>query len=160
RSWPLLIAPVELDDLGRTSGQIPVAAEATKARLVGARYDDVRADPVFAVADDDVLAFLLAAHRRDGAAAIFFQADDARLALRLVADRNLVHAEELPDQDRQQMRCAADAAGEDARQALDRLDRRLVVDEQRRRPVAARHDAGQVHHQPGLDARQIDVLKI
>ena len=93
-------------------------------------------------------------HRRDGAAAVFLDADDARFALRLVADRHLMHAEELPDQDRQQMRGAADAAGEDAGQALHRLDRRLVVDEQRRGPVAARHDAGQVHHQPDIDAGQ------
>jgi hypothetical protein len=67
-----------------------------------------------------------------------------------------MHAEELADQDRQQVRCAADAAGEDSRQPLDRLDRRLVVDEQGRGPVAARHDAGQVHHQTEIDAAEVD----
>src|SRR5664280_1773045 len=45
------------------------------------------------------------------------------------------------------MRGAADAAGEDAREAFHRERRGLVVDEQRRGPVAARHDARQIHHQ-------------
>ena len=99
--------------------------------------------------------FSLPRHRRDRAAAVFFEADDARFALRLVSDRHLAHAEELPDQDREQMRGAADAAGEDAGEALHRLDRRLVVDEQRRGPVAARHDARQVHHQADLQAGEI-----
>ena len=55
---------------------------------------------------DDVLALLLAAHRRDRAVDDLLDADDARLALRLVDDRHLVHAEELADQDRQQMRAS------------------------------------------------------
>src|SRR6185437_6073736 len=101
----LLVAPIELDDLGRPAGQIPVAAEAAEARLVGARDDDVRADPVFAVTDHNI-ALLFAAYRRDGAIDIFFDVHDARLALRLVTDRHLADAEELPDQNRQQMRGA------------------------------------------------------
>ena len=58
------------------------------------------------------------------------------------------------------MRGAADAAGEDAGEPLHRLDRRLVVDEQRRGPVAARHDARQVHHQADIDAGEIDRVEM
>ena len=57
------------------------------------------------------------------------------------------------------MRGAADAAGKDAGKAFDRLDRRLVVDKQGGGPVAARHDAGQIHHQAAVDAGEIDVSK-
>src|SRR5436305_13834152 len=85
---PLLIVPVELADFRRLSFEIPVAAEQPEARLVGARHDDVRRDPVFAVADDDV-ALVLAAERRNGAIDDFLDLDDARLALRLVDDRHL-----------------------------------------------------------------------
>src|SRR6185437_2654509 len=92
----LLVAPVDLDDLGRPAGQIPVTAEAAEARLVGTRNDDVGTDPIFAIADHDVALFL-ATNRRYGAVDIFFDAHDARLALRLVTDRHLPHAQKLPD---------------------------------------------------------------
>src|SRR5882757_713741 len=97
----LFIAPIEPDDFGRTAGQIPVAAEATETRLVGARHDDVGPDPIFAVADHDI-ALALAAYRRDGAVDIFLDPHDAGFALRLIRNWHLPHAKELSDQNRQQ----------------------------------------------------------
>src|SRR5689334_13293249 len=80
---PLLIAPIELTDFGRTALEIPVAAEQAKPRLVGARHQDIRRDPVLAVADDD-RAFVLAAHRRDRAVDDLLDLDDPGVALRLI----------------------------------------------------------------------------
>src|SRR5262245_3526652 len=116
----LAIAPVELDDLSGSPCQVPIAAEATKPRLLGPRHDDIRTDPVFAVSDRYVLARFLAADRGDRSIHIFLDAYNAGLALRLVGDGHLTHAQKLPDQDRQRMRGAADATGEDPRQSLDR----------------------------------------
>jgi len=50
--------------------------------------------------------------------------------------------------------------GEDLREPFHRLTRRLVIHEQRRGPVAARHDAGQVHHQADVDAGEIDGVEM
>src|SRR5690349_2736920 len=50
----LPIPPIELDDLGRAAGQIPISAEAAKARLVRFGDDHIGPDPVLAVADNDV----------------------------------------------------------------------------------------------------------
>src|SRR5665213_3535305 len=91
----LMVAPIEPDNLSRTAGEIPVSTVAAEARFVGARDDDVRPDPVFAVADHHVLPLVLAAHRRDGAVDIVLDMHDASVALRLVADMCLPHAEKL-----------------------------------------------------------------
>src|SRR5688572_8255541 len=84
----LLIAPVELADFRRTPLEVPIAAEQPEPRLVGAGDDDVRRNPVFAVADHDV-ALVAAPHRRDGAVDDLLDLDDARLTLDLVGDRHL-----------------------------------------------------------------------
>src|SRR6185437_15075139 len=107
----------------------------------------------FAVADHHVLPLLLAANRRDGAVDVILDADNACLTLRLVRNGRLPHAEELADQDRQQMRGAAHAAGENAGEGLHALRRDLLIDEQRRGPVSARHDPRQVHHRRGCPPR-------
>ena len=80
RALLFLIAPVELADFRRAALEIPVAAEQAEPRLVGARHDDVRRNPVLAVADDDV-ALVLAAHRRDRAVDDLLDLDDAGLAI-------------------------------------------------------------------------------
>src|SRR5215212_9050042 len=126
RSPLLLIAPVELAYLGRTAFEIPVAAKQPKARFVGPRDDDVRRDPVFAVADDDV-AVVLAAHRPDRAVDDLLDLDDARLALRLIDDRHLPRAEKAAGQDFEQPRRAAGAACHDPGERLGRLHTGLVV---------------------------------
>ena len=51
----LAVAPIEFDDLSRTSSQIPVSTEATEPGLVGARHNDIGTDPILAIANDDVL---------------------------------------------------------------------------------------------------------
>ena len=53
------------------------------------------------------------------------------------------------------MRRSADLAGEDPRQRLDRIDRGLLVDEQGRAPVAARHQAREFRSS-GRPSRQRD----
>src|SRR5665213_1627178 len=116
----LVVAPIEPDNLGRTAGEIQVSAVPAKARFFGPRDVYRRSDPVFAVADHDVLSLLLAAHRRDGAVDIVLDVHDTGLPLGLVADRRLPHTEKLPDQNRQQMRGAAHATGENAREAFNR----------------------------------------
>ena len=152
--------PVDRADFARSACQIPVAAIAAEARLFGARHDDVRRNPVFAVADHDVLAGLFAAHRRDDAFRVVLDLDLPGLAFGLVADRYLPNTEKLPDQNRQKVRRAAHASGEDPCQRLHGLRRRLVVDEQCRGPIAARHDARQVHHDAGIDAAEIDIVEM
>src|SRR5204863_739095 len=60
RSGACIAAPVEPHQFGRAAGEIPVAAEGAQARSLGARDGHVRADPVAAIAHDDVLSGLFA----------------------------------------------------------------------------------------------------
>src|SRR6185295_7594748 len=125
----LTVAPVELYDLSRPSRQIPVAAEAAEARSVGTGDNDIRTDPVITVSDRYILARLFAPDGGDRPIDIFFDPDDARFPFGLIRDGDLMHPEKLSNEDRQQMRGAADTAGEYAGQALHRLNCCILVDE-------------------------------
>src|SRR6476646_5429951 len=124
----LAIAPTEFDDLSRTSCQIPVSAEATESRLVGARHDDIGTNPILAIANCHVLPGLFTADRRDRAVDVVFDANDTGVALRLIGDRHLASTEKLSDKDRQQMRGPADTAGENPGQPLHGICRSMVID--------------------------------
>src|SRR5690606_35632505 len=78
----------------------------------------------------------------------------------LVGNRRALDAEELADEDRQKPRGAAGLAGEDLADALLRVDRGALVDEQARRPVAAAHIAGDFHDQPEIEPGEIDVAEM
>src|SRR6185295_4357062 len=155
---PPSAAPVEPHDLGRAAFEIPVAAEGAHARGLGARHRDVLADPVPAVADDDVLAFHLAGDRFDHALDDFWDLEDARIALDLVDDLLGADAKKTADENLQQAGRAPGLAAEDAGQRLDGIDRGALVDEQRGGPVAAREPARDVEDQPDIDAGEVRVL--
>jgi hypothetical protein len=149
-----------LADFGRTAGKIPVAAKGAHLGTFGFRHDDFRRDPVFGIADHGVLAVVLARNRRDDAVDDLGYLDDPLLVLDLVADRLLLHAEEIPDQDGKQRGCSASLAGKDLGEGLGGVDRGALVDEQAGGPVAAAHVAGNLHDQAEIEARQIGVAII
>src|SRR5262245_43065953 len=99
-SCHLTVAPVELYDLSRPPRQIPIAAEAAETRSVGTSDDDVRTDPVITVPDCYILARFFAADRADCPVDIFLDPDDTRFSFDLISYGDLMHAEELPDQNR------------------------------------------------------------
>src|SRR5262245_13409876 len=108
------VAPLHPAHLGRAAGEVPVAAECAHARGLGARDRDLGRYPVLAVADRDVLARTLAAHRADAAVDDLRDPEDARLAVAFEDDLLLAHAEEAAHQDLEERGRPAGAAGEDA----------------------------------------------
>src|SRR5437868_14369327 len=107
-------APVEPHQLGRASGEIPVAAESAHARGFGARDGHILANPVTGVADDDVLALLLAGYRFHHAFDDPRNLENVRAVLDFVNDLLGAYPEERADQDFQQSGRAAGLAGENA----------------------------------------------
>src|SRR5262245_59792187 len=132
---PSPTAPVDAAEFGGAAGKIPVAAEGAQARLFGACHGDVGCDPVLAVADHRRSLLFLAGYRPTHAVDHVRDAEDALVALYLIDDRNLAHAEEIADQDREQMSRTAGATGEDLGQRIDHGKGRALIDEQRRGPV-------------------------
>src|ERR1043166_3949102 len=151
-------APVEPDQFGRAAGEIPIATECARARGLGACDGDVLADPVAAVADDDVPVLVLTGDRLHHAFDDLRNLEDAGIALDLVDDLLGAHAEEAADEDFQQTGRAAGLAGEDAGERLDRIDRGALVDEQAGGPVAARQWPRDIDDQADIDAGDIGVL--
>src|SRR5215212_1550009 len=153
-----IAAPVEPDQFGRAAGEIPVAAEGAHARGFGARDRHILPDPVARIADDDVLARLLAFDWFHHAFDDLRNLEDVRAVLDLVNDRFGAHAEKAADEDFQQPRRAAGLSAEDAGQRLHGVDRGLVVHVKRCRPVAAREGTRNVEQQPRLYALEIRVV--
>src|SRR5437764_7528598 len=91
-------APVEPHQFGRAAGKIPVAAERTHARRFGARDGDVGADPIAAVAHDNVLPRLLPLDRLHYAFDDLGDLEDVRAVLDIVDDRLGANAKEAADE--------------------------------------------------------------
>src|SRR5262249_22615157 len=126
-------------------------------RYLGARDSDFRRDPILAVADDHVFSRPLAAERRHPPFDDVRDVKQPRLAVDLIGDLGLPHAEEGSDQDFQEPGRPAGAAGENPRQRLDGLDARLLIDEKARGPVAARQGTRNIDDEADIDARQVRV---
>src|SRR3954454_13515702 len=122
-----IAAPVEPHQLCGTSGEIPVAAEGAHARGLGARDRHILADPIAGIADDDVLARLLAFDRLHHPFDDFRDLEDMRAVFDVVDDGLGTHAKKAADEDFQQAGRAAGLSAEDARQRLHSIDRGFVV---------------------------------
>jgi hypothetical protein len=103
---------------------------------------------------------VLARYRRDDPVDDLGYLDDSLLALDLIADRLLLHTEEIPDQDGKQRGCSASLPRKDLGEGLGGVDGGALVDEQAGGPVAAAHVAGNLHDQAEIEARQIGVAII
>src|SRR5262245_33956000 len=155
RSRPLpLAAPIDAANLTGTAGEIPVAPECAHARRLGARHGDVRCDPVFAVADHDLLPRTLAANRRHPAINDLRNLKDVGVALDIVDDLFLPHAKKRPDEDLEQGSRAAGAPSKNSRQRLHGMDRSLFIDEQGRRPAAAGERTRNAGNQADMESGQ------
>src|SRR5256885_5752776 len=124
-------APVEPHQFGRAAGEIPVAAEGAHARGFGARDGHILANPITGVADDDVLALLLAGYRFHHAFDDLRNLENVRAVLDFVNDLLGAYPEERADQDLQQTGRAAGLAGENAGERLHGIDRSALVNIER-----------------------------
>src|SRR5262245_13930473 len=106
-------APVDPAQLRGATGEIPVAAEGAHPRRLRPRHRDVARHPVFAVADDDILALRLAADRRHHPLDDLRDGEYAGFSLDAKVDRHLADTEEAAHQDLEQPGRASGPSGED-----------------------------------------------
>src|SRR5438128_2672610 len=90
-------APVDPHQFGRAPGEIPVAAKRAHARGLRARNRHVRADPIAAVAHDNILPWLLTLDRLHHAFDDLRNLENVCAIFDLVDDRLGAHAEEAAD---------------------------------------------------------------